>query len=388
MKTDVLIIGAGAAGLMCALTAGRRGRSVLVLDHGGKTGRKIHVSGGGRCNFTNLSVRPENYLSRNPRFCMSALSRFTPQDIVGMLEEHGIEYYEKEKGQLFCRRSSAEVVRMLGEECRASGVKIVLGCRVGEIGKEGLFTVETSAGVFEAESLVLATGGLSHPELGASDRGLRIARQFGLGIVPPCPALVPLLFTQGDRDLFGELSGISLDAEVRCGGKGFRGAVLFTHRGLSGPALLQASCYWSSGEALDIDLLPGRDAFGLLRENRQSRRELRSLLGDFLPKRFAQRWTEAHRITKPVCQCSDREVREIARLLHHWEIRPEGTEGFSSAEATLGGIDTDELSSKTMEARKVPGLYCVGEVVDVTGQLGGYNLHWAWASGHAAGLYA
>lgn len=360
----------------------------MVLDHGAKEGRKVHVSGGGRCNFTNLSVGPEHYLSRNPRFCRSALARFTPRDITGMLEKHGVGYYEKEKGQLFCRRSSAEVVRMLREECRASDAEILLGCRVGEVGRESLFTVETSSGVFEVESLVLATGGLSHPELGASDRGFRIARQFGLGIVPVCPALVPLLFTPVDRDLLGELSGISLDAEVRCGGKSFRGPVLFTHRGLSGPAILQASCYWSSGEPLAIDLLPGRDAPGIFRENRQSRRELRSLLGDYLPKRFAQRWTETHCSTKPVCQCSEKELREVARLLHHWEIRPEGTEGFSSAEVTRGGIDTEELSSKTMEAKKVPGLYCIGEVVDVTGQLGGYNLHWAWASGHAAGLYA
>ncbi len=374
--------------MMCALTAGRRGRSVLVLDHGERAGRKIHVSGGGRCNFTNLSVGPEHYLSLNPRFCMSALARFTPRDIIGMLEEHGIGYYEKEKGQLFCRRSSAEVVRMLREECRRSGAEILLGCRIGEVRKGAFFSVETSSGTMEAESLVLATGGLSHPELGASDWGFRIARQFGLGVVPPRPALVPFLFAPEDRDLFGELSGISLDAEVRCGGKSFRGPVLFTHRGVSGPAILQASSYWSDGEILEIDLLPGRDASGILIENRQSKRELRSLLGDYLPKRFAQRWAAAYRITKPVCRCSEKELREIARLLHHWEIRPKGTEGFSSAEVTLGGIDTEELSSKTMEAKKVPGLYCIGEVVDVTGQLGGYNLHWAWASGHAAGLYA
>ena len=386
--TSVIIIGAGAAGLMCAIEAGKRKRSVLVLDHSGNAGKKIRVSGGGRCNFTNINMHYDKYLSNNPHFCKSALARFTPQDFIGMLEKHGIGYYEKESGQMFCKGSSAEILKMLRVECKETGVKMLLDCRIGGIKKEDHFMISTGQGILESESLVISTGGLSYPSLGATDLGHRVARQFGLRVTPLKPALVPFIFSQEDRKIFSELSGVSINAIVSCNGVDFRGDVLFTHRGLSGPAILQISSCWNKGDTITFNLLPDMDAYEFLVSRRQARTEMKNLLSEHLPARFVGKWCGMNIQSKPVCQYNDKEFREIAHKLHNWELQPESTEGYKTAEVTLGGIDTDELSSKTMESKKVNGLYFTGEVIDVTGQLGGYNLHWAWASGHIAGQYA
>lgn len=387
-RKDIIIIGAGASGLFCAAECGRRGRSVLVLDHAGRPASKVLISGGGRCNFTNRDAAPGRYLSRNPRFCTSALARFSPRDVLALLERHRIAYYEKEEGQLFCRRSSRDIALLLAEECRQAGVEQLLGCRVAGVGKEDLFTVATERGTFRSASLVIATGGLSYANLGASGLGHAVARQFGLAVVPTRPALVPFVFSRRDRSVFGELAGISLDAAVSCGVQRFRGGILFTHSGLSGPAALQASLYWTPGMPLLIDLLPGTDILSAIAVKRRSRMELRTLLGAHLPKRLVDAWCRGMTVSKPLDQTSDRELREAAEQLHAWQVLPAGTEGYATAEVTAGGVDTNELSSKTMESKKVPGLYFIGEVVDVTGQLGGFNLHWAWASGFAAGQYA
>jgi len=388
MKKDVVIIGGGAAGLMCAAEAGKRGRSVLVLEHSEKIGKKIRASGGGRCNFTNLSVHPDHYLSRNPHFCKSALARFSPRDFISLLEKHSIRYYEKEAGQLFCETGSSAIIHMLEKECRQAGVEVWLNCRIAGIRRGDTFLLSTSCGTAESDSLVVATGGLSYPDLGASDLGYRVARQFGLGITPLEPGLVPLTLGAADAGIFGELSGISLNAVVRCGRKDFQGGLLFTHRGLSGPVILQVSSYWKKGRSLSVDLLPQRDAYEILEAKKQSRMELHTLLSAYLPQRFARIWCERYVPSGPMVRYGVKELKKIAHQLHHWEILPEGTGGYRSAEVTLGGIDTEELSSKTMEAKRVEGLYFVGEVVDVTGQLGGYNLQWAWASGFVAGHYA
>ena len=388
IKKDVVIIGAGAAGLMCSIEAGKRNRSVLVLDHMGSIGKKVRVSGGGRCNFTNIYLRPENYLSANSHFCKSALSRFTPNDFIGMVEKHGIAYHEKENGQLFCRDTSADIVRMLSAECRNAGVAIRVNCRIGSIAKADHFRISTDSGRIDAAALVIATGGLSYPALGATDMGFRTARRFGLKITQLKPALVPFVFSRHDQKLFNALSGVSFHAEVNCKGRRFRGEVLFTHRGLSGPAILQVSSYWDCGEEIAIDLMPEKDAYALLNSERKSRIELSNLLSEYLPRRFSRTWCELYAPSRPLCQYTERELKDIAYQVHHWTIRPEGTEGYGNAEVTAGGVDTEELSSKTMETKKVPGLYFAGEVVDVTGQLGGYNLQWAWASGFVAGQYA
>ncbi len=388
MKKDVIIIGAGAAGLMCGIEAGKRGRSVLVLEHSEKIGKKIRISGGGRCNFTNLSVHHDHYLSRNPHFCKSALARFTPYDFISILENHRIMYYEKEAGQLFCVKSSAAIIHMLETELRRAGAKLWLNCRIAEIKNKDGFMLSTNYGTVESESLVVGTGGLSYPELGASDVGYRIAKQFGLKVTPLVPGLVPLTLPAGEAGIFRKLSGISLEAEVRCNQRNFRGNILFTHRGLSGPATLQVSSYWGEGRAISINLLPQHDVYEIFEAKKQSRVELHNLLSAFLPQRFARKWCEVYAQSRPMIHYSERELKKIAHQLHHWELRPAGTEGYQKAEVTLGGIETDELSSKTMEAKKVPGLYFAGEVVDVTGQLGGYNLQWAWASGFVAGQYA
>jgi len=387
-KRDVVIIGAGAAGLMCAIEAGKRGRSVLVLEHMNKTGKKIRISGGGRCNFTNTNLSPDNYLSANPHFCKSAVARFTPSDFVGMVERHGIEYHEKEKGQLFCQGSSGHIVRMLHEECRNVGVEIVLNCKISSITKKDTYSVSTDSCKIEADSLVIATGGLSYPELGATDMGFRMAKKFGLKTTQMKPALVPLVFGRPDLIKYSGLSGVSFDAIVSGKEHQFRGEILFTHRGLSGPAILQISSYWNRGEEITIDLMPDRDANGLFMLRRTSRMELSNLLSEYLPRRFSHRWCELYSPSKPICQYTEKELKDSAYLVHHWKIRPEATEGYKRAEITAGGVDTDELSSKTMEVKKVPGLYFVGEVVDVAGQLGGYNLQWAWSSGFVAGQYA
>ena len=388
MKNDIIVIGAGASGLMCAIEAGKRGRSVLVLDHAESAGKKIRISGGGRCNFTNLHMDPEKYYSLNPHFCKSALARFTPQDFIAMLEKYHIQYYEKEKGQLFCRKNSLDVLGMLREEAGKAGVAMRLKCKVTDVGKEEHFRVITNQGMFESESLVVATGGLSYPDLGATGIGHRIARLFGLHVTPLSPGLVPFEFNRNDLKIFGTLSGISLPVKVRCRDREFQGEMLFTHQGLSGPAMLQASSFWKPGDILTIDLLPDQDALEIFRARHSSRTEMHNLLAELFPRRFSRTWCDLHVSSKPLCQYTDKELMEIAGQLHNWEVKPQGTQGYEKAEVTVGGVDTDELSSKTMEARKVPGLYFVGEVIDVTGQLGGYNLHWAWASGYVAGQYA
>lgn len=385
---DVIIIGAGASGLFCAVECGKRGRTVLVLDHAGRTGAKIRISGGGRCNFTNLNVTPDHYHSRNPHFCKSALSRFTPREILSIVEKHHIAYYEKEAGQMFCVKSSGDIIALLEKECGKANVELRLTCSVTDIRKAGLFTVTTDQGVFQSESLVIATGGLSYSNLGASGFGHDVARQFGLKVTQVRPALVPFVFPEQERKVFLDLAGISLDATVTCGVKQFRGNILFTHRGLSGPAALQASRYWDKGAPLTINLLPETDFLAELMSKRQSKMEIRNLLANYLPKRFAEAWCDSMMLAKPLNQTSDKELKELAGALHAWNIIPHGTEGYDTAEVTAGGVDTDGLSSKTMEAKNAAGLYFIGEVVDVTGELGGYNLHWAWASGFAAGQYA
>jgi predicted Rossmann fold flavoprotein len=387
-KKDVIIIGAGASGLLCAIECGKRGRDVLVLDHARRTGSKIRISGGGRCNFTNLNVTAGHYFSRNSHFCKSALARFTPRDVLDLVGRHHIAYHEKEAGQLFCVKSATDIIALLEAECERAGADIRLQCRVIGVVHEQVFTVTTDQGTFRAQSLVIATGGLSYPALGASGFGHALGKQFGLRIVPPRPGLVPFLFAARDQKVFHDLSGISLDTAVSCGEKRFRGNLLFTHHGLSGPVALQASLYWTPGEPLTIDLLPERDILAEFMSRRRSKIEIRNLLAGHLPKRFAEVWCDQMTISKPLDQTSDRELRSIADGLHAWNVLPKRTEGYETAEVTAGGVDTDELSSKTMEAKNVPGLYFIGEVVDVTGELGGYNLHWAWASGFAAGQHA
>jgi predicted Rossmann fold flavoprotein len=386
-NADVVVIGAGAAGLLCAIEAGKRGRRVVVLEHNREIGRKILISGGGRCNFTNLYTRPENFLSGNPHFAKSALARYTPQDFLRLVERYQIPYHEKTLGQLFCDRSAHDILRMLEAECAAAGVRIETVCPVRGVARNAGFVVETARSNWIAGSLVIATGGLSVPKMGATPFGYTIAKQFGLRVLACRPALVPVTFGHRDQAEYSGLAGVSAEVIAAAGGHQFREKMLFTHRGLSGPAILQASCYWSPGGRLDIDLLPDVDLVSLLRERRTGgdRSETRTIVSRFLPKRLADRWFELHANSKPVAGLGDREIETIARGLHQWRIEPAGTEGFEKAEVTAGGVDTAELSSKTLEARKVPGLYFVGEVVDVTGQLGGFNFQWAWASGYSAG---
>ncbi|MGE0886796.1 MAG: NAD(P)/FAD-dependent oxidoreductase [Blastocatellales bacterium] len=386
MKTDVIVIGGGAAGLFCALTAGKRGRKALVIEQAEKVGKKILISGGGRCNFTNLHTAPENFISRNPNFHKSALARFTPYDFIEMVERHKIPYHEKKLGQLFCDDSSQQIVRMLLDECSRAGAEIRANCRVQSVDKQGdNFIVETNQGRFESESLVIATGGLSIPKMGATDFGHRLARQFGLKVTQTKPALVPFTLSEKDREIFSPLSGISVDALVRFGNQQFRENILVTHQGLSGPAILQISSYWNSGEAIEIDLLPDGKADELLMNERDSLKELKTLLSQFWPQRFAQAWAAINADSKPLRQYSNKDLRAIAENIHRWRIVPNGTEGYRKAEVTAGGVDTDELSSKTMESQQVSGLFFIGEVVDVTGWLGGFNFQWAWASGSACG---
>lgn len=388
MKRDVVIIGGGAAGLMCAMEAGKRGRSVTVLEHAERLGKKILISGGGRCNFTNINATPENYLSDNPHFCKSAMARYRPSDFIALVEKHGIRYHEKKLGQLFCDFSSREIVEMLQRECEAARVEVRLNCKVESVEKNLCFTVQTNSGPLECDSLVIATGGLSFPKIGATDFGYRIARQFGLNISNTRPGLVPLLFNETDRAAFGELSGVSVDAAASANGASFRENILFTHRGLSGPAILQVSSYCEEGSPIEIDLLPDNPGSDFLKAQRSTNKELKTLLGQWLPQRFAQQWCERFAPSRAMNRYSNAELEQIAQRLHAWRMQPAGTEGYAKAEVTLGGVDTSELSSKTMEARRVPGLYFIGEVVDVTGWLGGYNFQWAWASGHAAGGFA
>jgi predicted Rossmann fold flavoprotein len=386
-NTDVLVIGAGAAGLMCAIEAGKRGRRVVVLEHKREIGKKILISGGGRSNFTNLHTRAENFLSDNPHFAKSALARYTPRDFIDLVEHYRIPYHEKTLGQLFCDRSASDIVEMLATECKRAGVRIETACPVANVSKPDRFHVETSAGAWDTDSLVIATGGLSIPKIGATSFGYDVARQFGLAIVECRPALVPLTFTRKDQSNYDGLAGISTEAIASCGTARFREKLLFTHRGLSGPAILQASSYWRSGTSLEIDLLPGKDLATMLRAQRTrgDATEARTFLTRLLPKRLADRWIELHNQSKPLAMLGDREIETLAASLHRWQFTPAGTEGFDKAEVTAGGVATSELSSKSMEAAKVPGLYFIGEVVDVTGHLGGFNFQWAWASGYSAG---
>ena len=386
MDFDVIVIGAGAAGMMCAAIAGQRGRRAVLIEHAPKLGEKIRISGGGRCNFTNIHCKPENFLSRNPDFCRSALARYTPRDFIALVEKHGIAYHEKKLGQLFCDGSSQSIIEMLRTECAANGVEWQMPCEVAAIEKAGdRFAVKTDNGEFRSGSLVIATGGLSVPKLGASSFGYKVAEQFGLAIVAPRPGLVPLAFDAQELARYGDLSGVSVDAVVTCNGGRFRENLLFTHRGLSGPAILQISSYWTPGEPIHIDLLPERSGEAILFAHRRSRALPVTVLSASLPRRFAQQWCEAMSAVQPIDQMSDKALRALAEGLHDWQVKPCGTSGYAKAEVTLGGVDTDELSSKTMQAKRVPGLYFIGEVVDVTGHLGGFNFQWAWASGFAAG---
>jgi predicted flavoprotein YhiN len=449
---DTVVVGAGAAGLMCAIEAGRRGRRVVLLEHNPQIGRKILISGGGRCNFTNRHATADHFVSRNPHFAKSALARFTPRDFVDMVERHRIPYHEKTLGQLFCDRAAADILGMLAAECAAAGVRILTACTVSQVGatpRAGFavetsrtgqqsdatapppgagfpsetpraapqsgaapppgagfpseaprvvpqsgaatppprrgFVVETSGGTFQCTALVISSGGLSIPKMGATPFGYSVARQFGLRIVECHPALVPLAFGAADRERFAGLAGVSTEVTACASGPAFREKLLFTHRGLSGPAILQVSSYWRHGESVAIDLLPGVDFAATLAASRAAgaRTEVRTVLARYLPKRLADCWCQ--RISKSVIALSDREVAAMAADLHAWRVQPAGTEGYDKAEVTAGGVDTRELSSKTMECHNVPGLYFIGEVVDVTGHLGGFNFQWAWASGAAAG---
>jgi hypothetical protein len=385
IKKDVIVIGGGAAGLFCAIQAGKRGRVALVLERSEKVGKKIAISGSGRCNFTNLHTSPANFICGNPHFHKSALARFTPNDILMLVEKHGIRYHERKHGQIFCRNSAQEFVQMLLKECADARVQVLVNCRVRAVEKKTLFIIETNQGGFECESLVVAAGGLSIPKVGATDFGYRLARQFGLYIKPTKPALVPFTLAKRERTIFGPLSGISFDALVSLGDQQFRENLLITHQGLSGPAILQISSYWQPAEMIEIDLLPDGNASKLLASGRESSKELKTVLSRHWPQRFAQAWTDVYAESKPLRQYSNKELLGLAERVHSWRITPNGTEGYRKAEVTAGGVDTDELSSQTMEAQRVPGLHFIGEVVDVTGHLGGFNLQWAWASGFAAG---
>ena len=386
MKYDAIVLGAGAAGLFCAAIAGQRGRKVVVLERNREPGRKILISGGGRCNFTNLHCRPEHFLSSNPAFARSALARYQPADFIGLVERHGIAYHEKTLGQLFCDGSSRQIVDLLLDECRQGAVEVITGCKIETV-REG-YAVETSRGRFEAPALVVATGGLSIPKLGATDLGYRIAQQFGVDVIAPRAALVPLLFDDPDRARWGNLAGIATSCVVSVPkGPAFEERLLFTHRGLSGPAILQASSYWAPGERLTIDLLPQVNLAAEIVRRRSAGdvATTKIAVAAHLPNRLADRWfeTEAHAST--IATTGNEAIRALERGLHAWTIAPAGTEGFEKAEVTAGGVDTRALSSTTMGVRARPGLYFIGEVVDMTGHLGGFNFQWAWASGSAAG---
>jgi predicted Rossmann fold flavoprotein len=382
-RFDAIVLGAGAAGLMCAIEAGKRGRRVVVLERADRVGKKILISGGGRCNFTNLYCRPENFLSANPHFAKSALARYTPPDFIALVEKHGIPYHEKAKGQLFCDGSAREIVCMLEEECRTAGVTVLAGIRVTEIRKESVFMMKAGDREFHAPALVIATGGLSIPKIGATAFGYDVARQFGIKIQECRPALVPLTFDAEDRQRYCDLAGVSADVIAACDSQQFRDKMLITHRGLSGPAILQISSYWRRSTPLTVDLAPGqRWTAPLLKP--KGRRDLmaaKTALRTVLPARFADRWLDLH----PPKDWTNASLAELEKISHRWQIIPSGTEGYEKAEVTSGGVDTNELSAKTMESRQVSGLYFIGEVVDVTGHLGGFNFQWAWASGYCAG---
>lgn len=387
-KSDVIVIGAGAAGMMCAIRAGKRGRSVLVLDHAKTPGEKIRISGGGRCNFTNIHAGPKNFLSANPHFCKSALARFTPADFVAMVDRHKIAWHEKALGQLFCDDSAKDIIHMLLDEMRAAGAEWQLRTEILGVEKttDG-FRVDTSEGAYECASLVIATGGKSIPKMGATGFAYRIAEQFGLAMTETRPGLVPLTLDPVLLEAIAPLSGIAAPAEIRHGKTAFREALLFTHRGLSGPAILQISSYWREGEGITVDIEPDVDLLQHLKKAKQTngRQSAQTALADILPKRLAQYLVEREGISGNMADLSDKALTRLADAAQNWTVKPSGSEGYRTAEVTLGGIDTSTLESKTMEAKAVPGLYFIGECVDVTGWLGGYNFQWAWASGFAAG---
>ena len=380
---DALILGAGAAGLMCAIEAGKRKRRVAVIERSERAGKKILISGGGRCNFTNIHCRPENFISANPHFAKSALARYTPSDFIALVEKHRIPYHEKTLGQLFCDRSARDIMDMLESECREGGVRLFVKTSIQEVLKTTEFVVRAAEMEFRAPALVVATGGLSIPKMGATGLGYDLAQQFGLAIREPWPALVPFVFDDEDRRRYCDLAGVSAEVAVSCNDHRFREKMLITHRGLSGPAILQISSYWKPAQAVAIDLAPGSDVTSVLREPKSARSitAMRSALHNFLPHRFANRWLD---LQAPAAWTNSG-LAELERTVHKWAVTPAGTEGYDKAEVTAGGVETNELSAKTMESRKVPGLFFIGEVVDVTGHLGGFNFQWAWASGASAG---
>ena len=380
---DAIVLGGGAAGLMCAIEAGRRGRRVLVLEREDRLGKKILISGGGRCNFTNLHCRPENFLSTNPHFCKSALARYTPEDFLGLVRKHGIPYHEKKLGQLFCDRSAHDILRLLEAECTAAGVTVLVNTTVRKVEQHSGFDVKVEAATFQAPTLVVATGGLSIPKIGATPFGYQLAKQFGLRVHECRPALVPLTLSPSDRRRYCDLAGISAEVIASANGHQFREKMLITHRGLSGPAILQVSSYWKPFSPVRIDLAPDQHVLASLRQSSGGRDSTaaKAALHSCLPHRLADRWIELHL----PADWTNHALDELERSIHSWEIVPEGTEGYAKAEVTAGGVDTSELSSTTMESKKIPGLFFIGEVVDVTGQLGGFNFQWAWASGACAG---
>lgn len=390
-KADVVIIGAGASGLMCAIEAGRRGRKVVVIDHSPKPGSKILISGGGRSNFTNYDVGADNYIAKNQHFCKSALSQFSQWDFISMMERHGIPFNERSHGQLFCEKSARDILNMLLEECELNSVSILTNCKVEGIEKDAghHFRLNSSRGDMHCQSLVVATGGLSYPNSGASPFGYKVAEQFAIKTCPTSPGLVPLTLQPQDKAIFSPLSGIAINATVRCLDKCFKENVLFTHRGLSGPAILQISSYWKPGSDIIIDLLPDSDLEEelLVEKQKGSGQRLKTILIKKLPKRLITALLESSTLDQPIQETSGDSIKNIVTALRCLTIRPNGTEGYRTAEVTLGGVDCDEISSKTMECRKVPGLYFTGEVIDVTGWLGGYNLQWAWSSGWVAGQH-
>ncbi len=387
-KSDVIVIGAGAAGMMCAIRAAQRGRSVIVLDHAKSPGEKIRISGGGRCNFTNIHAGPKSFLSANPHFCKSALARFTPSDFIAIVDRHRIAWHEKTLGQLFCDDSAKDIIRMLLDEMQAAGAALHLRTEIADVEKSGEgFRISTSEGAYECRSLVIASGGKSIPKMGATGFAYRIAEQFGLPMVETRPGLVPLTLDQATLESLSDLSGISAPAEIRHGKTAFREALLFTHRGLSGPAILQISSYWREGEDITVDIEPDVDLFEHLKAAKRGngRQSAQTALAEILPKRLAQYLADREGIVGHMADLSDKVLARLAEAVQSWKIKPSGSEGYRTAEVTLGGIDTTGLDSRTMAAKSIPGLYFIGECVDVTGWLGGYNFQWAWASGFVAG---
>lgn len=388
---DVIIIGAGAAGMMCAIEAGKRGRRVWLIDHAKKKAEKIRISGGGRCNFTNIHTRPETFLSQNEHFCKSALSQYTEQDFIALVSKHGIAHHEKTLGQLFCNESAQQIITMLSEECDAAGVVTQMETNVDNlIHRDSLYHLNTSRGAAMCESLVIATGGLSIPKIGASKFGYDIARQFGLNVIDTRAGLVPLTFQAALLERCKSLSGLSVDAVVSCGKTSFAEGLLFTHRGLSGPSILQISSYWQEGEHIHVNFAPQIDAMAFLREKRDSqpKQDIANILSEILPKRLARDICEHEAMSGRIAELSTKALEQLAMAVNNWTIKPSGTEGYRTAEVTLGGVDTNALSSKTMEAKAQTGLYFIGEVIDVTGHLGGFNFQWAWSSGYVCGQHA